>query len=203
VPHGEEALALLHECTGLMAVYVSSDLAESADRRAMSEFFWRLRMLTGAYARVVGLVARFTKEEDTRLGPVVNRRAADAAESLQWWQLYTDIFVYTEWFYHTAWRLLEVAHLPGRPLPGLHRLRAPGIRAVRNEILMHPERHEPSRQSYSTAVSPVTGPSVGMAFLGEAPQDPYTDPGLFPNALEFAHDLRARLRRALENSAKT
>jgi hypothetical protein len=92
----------------------------------------------------------------------------------------------TESFYETAWRLRNVI----RTFPGQRAFELPGVRDVRNKLIVHPEKHGNrflNSFQYSTETGPVLKPqSSGFA--------EFSDLGLWSNAVELRDRIRSSLR---------
>jgi hypothetical protein len=97
--------------------------------------------------------------------------------------------LFTECFYFIAWRLREILRL----LPGLTKFDAPGVRAVRNQLIEHPD---PEAQSHLPAfqIDDKVGPML-KPFLREGSQP--IDRGLWVNAEEFRTNLERVLAKEL------
>ena len=202
----------MNECVALLRRYAASKYGATCDRRLLSEFHGRLVKLQFAYARIAELapasmeaayqmagwrVDKLTGKIIEKFDPTANRNDMVAIDRVL--RIESELFILTEWFYHTAWRLREIAHPKVCALPGLCGLEAIGVRDVRNQILQHPEKFDLNRQTQSTGVSDDAGPMLGNAFW-ESPAKPFNDRGLYYNALEFAENLRAKLNAAIEVS---
>lgn len=104
------------------------------------------------------------------------------------WETHQDLYVYTEAFYHSAWRVRELLSQQTHPFQGISGVAAHGVRDVRNQILMHPEQHSNPWIDWSWGYGGAEGPHLrGQAVVGETGQ--YQDRGLFVNASEFAAEL--------------
>jgi hypothetical protein len=205
MPNPADVAEVLEECVALLRKYAGSTHGAACDRRLLSEFHGRLVKLQFAFARITELVPaslevayqmagwrvdKVTGKVVEKFDPTANRNDKVALDRVR--RIESELFILTEWFYHTAWRLREIVHPKACPLPGLAGFEAIGVRDVRNQILQHPEKFDLNRQSESTAVSDVAGPMLGNAFW-EPPETPFNDRGLYYNALEFATNLRVKL----------
>jgi hypothetical protein len=96
--------------------------------------------------------------------------------------------LFTECFYFIAWRLREILLLPG-----LTKFDAPRVRAVRNQLIEHPD---PEAQSHLPAfqIDDKVGPML-KPFLREG--SPPIDRGLCVNVEEFRTNLERVLAKEL------
>ncbi len=207
----EEPARILSRCLELLRTYAATVAA--CDRHSLSEFHDRLIKLLFAYQRVTNLTPQALEvgykmagwRVDKSTGKIVERFdptaiRADPVAVKRMNDLEAELFIFTEWFYYTAWRLREIIHSKNCGLPGLCGFEALGMRDVRNHILQHPEKYDVARQVQSTAIDDTVGPMLGNAYWS-APTKPFRDPGLYVNAFEFATNLQAVLTRAIEEKA--
>ena len=210
MPSPAEISERLEECVALLRRYAASKHGATCDRRVLSEFHDRLVKLQFAFVRIAELapasleaayqmagwrVDKVTGKVVETFDPTAIRNDKVAVDRIH--RIESELFILTEWFYHTAWRLREIAHPKVCALPSLCGFEAIGVRDVRNQILQHPERFDLNRQSQSTGVSDDAGPILGNAFW-EPPAKPFNDRGLYYNALEFAMNLTDRLNAAIK-----
>ena len=118
------------------------------------------------------------------------------------WQ---EIWLFTEMFYHVAWRLREI--LAARPglFVGFSRFDPKGVRRVRTHLIQHPEK--PGGVLANTMLITSRGPSlkgpmpltVVVSPTGESrPAEETIDQGLYLHARELHDDVLARLSRELK-----
>jgi hypothetical protein len=146
----------------------------------------RLRQLAACIACVTGLCAQFEANQETisARGYLPNTDIPQLARST-FGDLMDEIERETEGFYHTAWRLLLVL----RPLPSMRGLDPPGVRNVRNSLIVHPDRHDrifANSFGYESGKGPIIKPQPTGA-------DRFFDAGLWPNASELHEHIIRRL----------
>ena len=115
-----------------------------------------------------------------------------------------DIRLFTEMFYHLAWRLLVVIGSKRHPFPGLGNLRVDGVMRVRNQLVEHPEKHD-GNYRWTVSILPEAGPvlkSHGALSRGGKlePLPESVDRGLFVNAAELRDVVEAKLEAAIKNA---
>jgi hypothetical protein len=112
-----------------------------------------------------------------------------------WDQAWREVRLFTETFYFSAWRLVDVL-TKRRTLafPGFSKLDARGVRLVRNHLLQHPEQHGAIFQQHLTITD--AGPVLkGVAVVVRVatgrtePDAASVDRGLFVNAKELHDEL--------------
>jgi hypothetical protein len=120
-----------------------------------------------------------------------------------------EILLFTETFYHFAWRLVEVLRSTSSKssFEGFIKLKAEGIQTVRNHLVQHPERQKTkifrpafSISSNGAGAGPVLkslGPVVQL--LPDKVEAVYDGPdrGLFVNAQELHDEILEILRTKL------
>jgi hypothetical protein len=102
-----------------------------------------------------------------------------------------EILLFTETFYHFAWRLVEV--LKKSKFEGFGKLRAEGITYVRNRLIQHQTKI--LRPSFMMAA--MTGPVLKPVRVGPDTVDAVYDRGLFANAQELHDEILQKLRTKL------
>jgi hypothetical protein len=103
-----------------------------------------------------------------------------------------EILLLVDAFYYFAWRFREILQSnPG--LPGLKKFEAIGIRAVRNDLLEHPQ-NVASNSTYMYGKDLLFGPVI-KPFSGSPANGPAR--GLYLDALEVIDELVPRLKRFL------
>jgi hypothetical protein len=113
-----------------------------------------------------------------------------------------EMGLFTEMFYFVAWRMVEV--LNGRGpygLPGV-RVKAHGVRNVRNHLLEHPENHGQNfaQRLVVTSEGPVLKSMAAIVRHSTGrvePDDDSVDRGLYANARELHGELAYTLGAAL------
>lgn len=209
MPDPVDVANILDECIVLLRRYSASPHGAACDRRRLSEFHDRLVKLQFAFHRIVELAPRSLDTAYQMAGWRVDKTSGKVVEKFDPTAIRQDkaaienaikidaeLFILTEWFYYTAWRLREIAHPKTCGLPGLCGFEAVGVREVRNHILQHPENYDLNRQVQSTAVDDTAGPMLGVAYW-TPPAKPFRDRGLYNNALEFATNLKKKLSLAI------
>ena len=104
--------------------------------------------------------------------------------------------LFTECFYYVAGHIRTILQSRSRPLPGLHRFEAKGVRTVRNKLLEHAGEGDNVVTVSSFGFGGPNGPGVKAV----RPNDQVgtdVDEGLYANAKEFREALERRLRREL------
>src|SRR6266705_3283533 len=177
MPKEEEVAQAIDSCIELLPRYASSSYGNLCDRHLLSEFHDRLVRLRFAFTRIFQLAPKAMEAAyrmagwrvDKATGKIVERFdptaiRADRTLVRQKQDLEAELFILTEWFYYTAWRLREIVHAKKCGLPGLCGFEATGVRDVRNHILQHPEKYDVNRQVQSTSISDTEGPMLGNAY---------------------------------------
>jgi len=110
-----------------------------------------------------------------------------------------EILLFTETFYHFAWRLVEVLNSSKFSFEGFSKRkpRAEGIRYVRNLLIQHPEKHETKILRPSFTMAAASGPVLKAVRLGPDTVDAVYDRGLFANAQELHDEILQILRTKL------
>jgi hypothetical protein len=209
MPNPEDVARVLDDCISLLRQYAASKHGATCERRLLSEFHDRLVRLLFAFRRITELAPKALEagyemagwRVDKASGKIIERFdptpiRADMTAVERKSNIDSELFILTEWFYYTAWRLREIIHAKSCDLPGLCGFEAEGVRDVRNHVLQHPENYDLNRQVQSTAVHDTEGPMLGVGFW-TPPTTPFRDRGLYNNALEFATNLKTKLSRAV------
>jgi hypothetical protein len=123
-----------------------------------------------------------------------------------------DVSIFTEAFYHWAWRLIQVLtgkaggryKFPG----GLGRVNVPIITAVRNHLIQHPERVSGDQNFTLGLVVTSSGPvlrSLGAVARGDSeriePLPESVDQGLFVAAEQLRDELQRRFDLAISRTS--
>jgi hypothetical protein len=110
-----------------------------------------------------------------------------------------ETLLFTETFYHFAWRLMVVLNSSKFSFEGFSKLkpRAEGIRYVRNLLIQHPEKHETKILRPSFTMAAMTGPVLKPVRLGPDTVDAIYDRGLFANAQALHDEILQILRTKL------
>lgn len=114
-----------------------------------------------------------------------------------------ELRLFAEAFYFFAWRVVEILTGSGPfAFKGFGKLRAHGIRLVRNHLLQHPEKHGQNFSQFLTVTN--NGPvlkSAGAIIRTSTgmidPADESIDRGLFVNAQELHDQMLEMLQREL------
>jgi hypothetical protein len=101
--------------------------------------------------------------------------------------------VLTEAFYNCAWRIYYLIRQKPKPLPGIS-FECVGVRDVRNQLMLHPEKHKIFSQSFVSGG--VNGPVLKASRPAGTPTA-FVDKGLYVNAQEFASNLSEALEKAI------
>jgi hypothetical protein len=99
-------------------------------------------------------------------------------------------------FYFFAFRAQSIATHKSKPLPGLEKFDARGVREVRNQLLAHPEGADSRIFSMGSAWGGQRGPIV-KAIREAGKEDLFVDRGLYVNGAEFRDKLEELLREAI------
>lgn len=117
-------------------------------------------------------------------------------------EAWESIGLFTEAFYFFAWRLIEVLNGNGPyRFPYLERLRANGVRVVRNHLLQHPEKQGQNfTQGFViTSVGPVlrSREAIIDGATGKArPSGDTVDQGLHVAAIELRDEMQLKFDKA-------
>jgi hypothetical protein len=125
-----------------------------------------------------------------------------------------DVSIFTEAFYHWAWRLIQVltGEAGGRyKFPGgLGRVNVPVIKAVRNYLIQHPEKVSGDQNFTLGLVVTSSGPvlrSLGGVLKGDSermePLPDSVDQGLFVAAEQLRDELQRRFDVAISRTSRT
>jgi hypothetical protein len=140
---------------------------------------------------------KITEDQYTAFVTGLNPKSSEQVQKeLRAWQ---EVTLFTESFYFFAWRVREV--LRAKEPFGFMKLKAHGIRDVRNRLLEHPEKHE--KNFDQSLIVTTNGPALKTTtFVVRAggrsePANESVDRGLFVNAREFHDELLQILRKAL------
>ena len=123
-------------------------------------------------------------------------------ELAAWQTAWDEIELFTETFYFVAWRMMVVLNQRGPyMLPGV-RVKARGVRDVRNHLLEHPENHGQNfaQRFVITSEGPVLKNMAVIARHSTGRVEPdrdSVDRGLYANARELHDELAAALGAAL------
>ena len=124
-----------------------------------------------------------------------------------------DVSIFTEAFYHWAWRLIQVLtgeaggryRFPG----GLGRVNVPVIKAVRNHLIQHPEGKNAQDFTLGLVVTS-SGPvlrSLGAVLKGDSeriePLPDSVDQGLFVAAEQLRDELQRRFDVAISRTSRS
>lgn len=121
-----------------------------------------------------------------------------------------DVAIFTESFYFSSWRMIEVLNGAGSyKFPGLARLKAPAITIVRNHLIQHPEKVKEGQDFTLGLVVMSSGPvlrSLGGVIRGDSgrldPLPESKDQGLFAAAEELRDELKHRIDDAISRTRK-
>lgn len=116
-----------------------------------------------------------------------------------------EVRLFTEIFYFVAWRLRQVFNsLEPRAFRNLRRLKAKGIRDVRNMLMEHPEHAKPVANYQQSLTVTDDGPVLKTREIlvrggsgRVSPTDESVDRGLYVNADELRREMEACLGEAL------
>ena len=114
----------------------------------------------------------------------------------------TEVRLFTEMFYHVAWRVLRILNASGSCAFDVGGLDAKGVRIVRNILIEHPEDGRPqANYAQSLAVTddgPALKTSTVVVRQGRTSADPEgVDRGLFRNAEELRVKFESKVEAAL------
>jgi hypothetical protein len=134
-------------------------------------------------------------------------------QSPAWHDAWVDISIFTETFYHWAWRLIIVlrgeAGPPYKFPGGLTKVNVPVIREVRNYLIQHPENVKGDQNFTLGLVITSSGPvlrSLGAVIKGDSdrmePLPESVDQGLFVAAERLRDELERRFDIAISKTAK-
>lgn len=113
-----------------------------------------------------------------------------------------EIGLFTEMFYHVAWRTGEAIDGSGQEFPGFKDFKPKGVTRVRNSLLQHPQRYSGVGRAGSMVVTSqgpalrVPNMAIVVSPMGDSrPTEESIDQGLYVNAREFHEQLATRLAR--------
>jgi hypothetical protein len=120
-----------------------------------------------------------------------------------------SVQIFTEMFYFTAWRVVEVLNRKGTyQFPGLGKINAPEITIVRNHLIEHPEKVKDNPDFTNGLVIHSSGPvlrSLGGVIRGDRegtyPLSESKDQGLYVAGEELEKELHRRFTEALGKTA--
>jgi hypothetical protein len=121
-----------------------------------------------------------------------------------WMDSWDDISIFTETFYHYAWRIVEILNGGGPyAFPGIRKVKAPAVTIVRNHLIQHPEKVKEQNFTLGLVILS-SGPALrttGGVIRGDSgrldPLPESKDQGLFATAKELETELQSRLDEAI------
>jgi len=120
---------------------------------------------------------------------------------------WNEVRLFTEMFYFVAWRLLQVLNMR-KPVafPNLPKIKATGIRNVRNLLIEHPEDAKAAANYQQSLIVTDDGPVLKTmeVLIGGSPRrvsatSESVDRGLYVNAEKLRGEIEECLREALES----
>jgi hypothetical protein len=169
-------------------------LAGPADHLRL-EFRTRLRQLGALYARIE-LLNEYVQlqglpDDHYR---VMRWKGGPPAPFAAWIPHVEELIMWVDAFYFIAWRALEVVNETApEAFPRVRKIKAPGVRDVRNHLLQHPDD---TATVQAWAFHPDDGPVVKPLEHRRDSNSP-EDRGLFVNAREFRDKVNAALEAAI------
>jgi len=142
-------------------------------------------------------------EEEFAAG--LSRTSRTPEESRGYVHAWNEVRLFTEIFYFVAWRLREVLNnREPEAFRNLRRIKARGIRDVRNLLIQHPEHGRPMPNYRQWLVvtddGPVLKSSEVLVRAGSvSATDESVDRGLYVNANELQHEIETCFEDALHN----
>jgi len=138
----------------------------------------------------------FIYEKLQHYGQIVTRQTSGIEEKHKLTRFLDEGMVFAEAFYFFAWRIMLITHHGTNQLPGLKGLKdkAEGVRTVRNDLIVHPEREGIIMPSFSWGNN---GPTLKVARPAGQTFE-IRDNGLWINAQEFKDSLEELLQKAIK-----
>ena len=143
----------------------------------------RLEFLFFSILEITKLAATHMEKHSERMEKL-SRGTVDPSLFSDSQPLFFRIKFYTEALYTHAFRVMDILRHKSQPLPGLSGFKAPGVRDVRNHLLVHPEGGSSKIFSQSFQWGPETG-SIIKPRRSQEEIGRHNDLGLVHNMSEF------------------